>query len=88
VTFLLSALGWLTGSKVGRWVGIAALAVVAGLIAWRAAVASGERKAALEQAQASLSNLRERVSSDDAISRLPADVRRGRLREWSQSSQR
>jgi len=83
VSLLLSLLGWLTGSRVGRIVGIVVLAIAGGLLAWRIARSSGERAAELAQQQASLENLQSRVETDDEIRRLDPVQRRARLREWA-----
>lgn len=80
---LVGALGWLTGSTVGRYVGIALLAAAGIAIAWRMAVASGERKAELALQQRALDNLRDRIATDDQIARLDPAARRDRLRAWS-----
>jgi hypothetical protein len=83
MTALVAALGWLTGSTAGRYLGIALLALAGLLVAWRIAVASGERKAELAMTQRALDNLRDRIATDDQIARLPPSARRERLRSWS-----
>ena len=79
MTALFSALAWLTGSRVGRIVGVALLAIDGVLVAWRIAVASGERRAGLAMQQRALDNLRDRITTDDQIARLSPAARRERL---------
>ena len=83
VSAFVGILGWLTGSTVGRYLSIALLAAAGIAIAWRMAVASGERKAELAMQQRALDNLGDRISTDDQIARLPPSARRERLRSWS-----
>lgn len=81
---MLSVLGWLIGSKVGRYValGFLAAATIAATIA--RVYSAGKRDEQLKQTQASLNAVRDKVKSDEAIMRLPTDVRRKRLLdEWS-----
>jgi hypothetical protein len=80
---VLAALGWLTGSKIGRIAGIALLAAAGIALAWRMAAASGERRAELALQQRALDNLRDRIATDDQIARLDPAARRERLRRWS-----
>lgn len=81
---MLSALAWLVGSKVGRFVALFFLAAsVVGVVILRV-YAAGKRDEQLKQTQASLNAVREKVKSDEAIRRLPANERRRRLLdEWS-----
>lgn len=80
---LVSAVAVLTGSRLGRICALGALALAGLLLAWRIAVASGERRAALAMTERALDNLRDRISTDDQIARLPPAARRDRLRAWS-----
>lgn len=81
---MLSVLAWLTGSKVGRYIALGLLAVsVVGVVVLRV-YAAGKRDEQLKQAQASLSAVRDKVKSDEAIRRLSASERRRKLlNEWS-----
>lgn len=81
---MLSALAWLVGSKVGRYLalGLLALATVAVIVA--RVYSAGKRDEQLKATQASLDAVRQKVKSDEAIRRLPASERRRRLLdEWS-----
>lgn len=80
---LVAALGWLTGSTVGRYLSVALLTLGGLFLAWRMAVASGERKAEIAMTQRALDNLRDRISTDDQIARLDPAARRDRLRAWA-----
>jgi len=81
---MLSVLSWLIGSKAGRYLalGLLALATVAVIVA--RVYSAGKRDEQLQQTQASLNAVREKVQSDEAIRRLPASERRRKLLdEWS-----
>lgn len=80
MTWLLSIL---TGSRLGRWLAAVALILsVLAVAAWRL-ILIGQARERARHTQASLDNLRNRVRTDDELSRLPADERRRRLsRDW------
>lgn len=79
---LIAALGWLTGSALGRKVAFYGLiAVAVGFFLWRV-FAAGKAAERAKQLEASLRNLRTRVKVNDEITSLSAPERRERLREW------
>jgi hypothetical protein len=81
---MLSVISWLIGSKIGRYLALAGLAAATvGIILLRV-YAAGKRDEQLKQTQASLNAVREKVKSDEAISRMSRSERTRRLRdEWS-----
>jgi hypothetical protein len=80
---LLKALGWLTGSKLGRYAAIALIVGAAIAYALYSARRSGIKAEQAKQLAKSLNNLRTRIKTDEDISRLEPDARRQRLREWA-----
>lgn len=81
---MIGVVTWLLGSQLGRQVFIwGSVVVLAGLIVLRI-YAAGRASEKARQAEQSLRNLRERAKVDDEITRMPADARRERLREWVQ----
>lgn len=80
---IFTVLGFLTGSKIGRWVAIAGIVLVgAAYIIW-AAKRSGANAEKAKQVAASLNNLRSRISTNDEIRALSPDARRDELRKWA-----
>lgn len=81
---MLSVLSWLIGSKVGRYVALFFLAAATVAVIVARIYAAGKHDEQLQQTQASLDAVRQKVKSDEAIRRLPASERRKRLLdEWS-----
>jgi hypothetical protein len=81
---MLSALAWLIGSKVGRYLALGLLAAATVAVIVARVYSAGKRDEQLKQTQASLNAVRDKVKSDEAIMRLPASARRKRLLdEWS-----
>jgi hypothetical protein len=81
---MIELVAWLIGSKVGRYIalGLLAAATVAVIIA--RVYSAGKNEEKMKQTQASLNAVRQRVKSDEAVSRLSRDERTRRLRdEWS-----
>jgi cation transport regulator ChaC len=81
---MIELIAWLIGSKVGRYIalGLLAAATVAVIIA--RVYSAGKNEEKMKQTQASLNAVRQRVKSDEAVSRLSRDERTRRLRdEWS-----
>jgi len=83
---MLSFLSWLLGSKTGRIIALCALALVAAMLAWRQAFRFGVVSEKSRQAQESLDALRNRISIDDEIYKIPPDIRRRELARWMQQS--
>jgi hypothetical protein len=82
MTFVINILAWLVGSKAGRitvfsLAGLALVAVIA-LNAFR----KGQQNVRTKQVERALDNIMKRVAVDEAVSRLPPDARRERLRQW------
>ena len=82
MTVLLSLLGWLTGSKIGRYVALGAIAAAALGFLYLRIKASGAEAERLKMLQQSLENLRTRIKVDDEITQLSPDARRERLGRW------
>jgi hypothetical protein len=81
---MLSALAWLVGSKVGRYLALGLLAAATVAVIVARVYSAGKRDEQLKQTQASLDAVRQKVQSDEAIRRLPASERRRKLLdEWS-----
>ena len=80
---LWTALSWLTGSRLGCYV--AAGSILALALGWAlyAARQGGVKAEQARQVVLSLNNLRNRIQTDDEISRLGRDARVKRLREWA-----
>lgn len=81
---MIELVAWLIGSKVGRYIalGLLAAATVAVIIA--RVYSAGKNEEKMKQTQASLNAVRQKVKSDEVISRLSPDARRERLlNEWS-----
>lgn len=79
---MISVLGLLTGSAIGRKLalyGMIAFGVL--LVVWRI-FAAGKAAERAKQSQAALKALRTRVTVDDQISKLSAPERRDALRKW------
>lgn len=81
---MLSVLSWLIGSKVGRYLALGLLAAATLAVIVARIYAAGKRDEQLKQTQASLDAVRQKVKSDEAISRMSRADRTKRLRdEWS-----
>ena len=83
VGFALTALGWLTGSKLGRYVALAGFVVAVAAYALYSAKRSGIESERAKQNLTSLNNLRTRIKTDADIQSLDPVSRRNRLREWA-----
>jgi len=83
---ILGFLSWLLGSKTGRVIALCFLALAASALAWRRAFHSGAASEKSRQAKASLDALRNRISIDDEIYKIPPDIRRRELARWMQQS--
>lgn len=83
---MLGFLSWLLGSKTGRVIALCFLALAALALACRQAFRSGVVSEKSKLAQANLDALRNRISIDDEIYKIPADVRRRELARWVQHS--
>jgi type VI protein secretion system component VasK len=81
---MLSVLSWLIGSKVGRYLALGLLAAATVAVIVARVYSAGKRDEQLKQTQASLNAVRDKVKSDEAISRMSRADRTKRLRdEWS-----
>jgi len=83
LSFGITALGWLSGSKLGRYTAIALIVGAAIAYALYSARRSGVEAERTKQALKSLKNLRTRIQTDDDIQSLDPVARRKRLREWA-----
>lgn len=85
---MIAALAWLTGSRLGQYAALAALAAAGvGFALWRAFSAgktSAENSAKVIQLQGAINDFAKRVSTDNDLARMPAVERRQRLRQhWT-----
>ena len=84
---MLGIVGWLCGSRIGRWLALVVLVVVAAGAAalWLVARGRGqaEQRARLEAAMAATAALATRVAVDRGLHDLPPAARRERLRAWA-----
>lgn len=83
---MLSILTWLTGSKPGRYAAAILLAIAAVILLLLQVRRSGVDAEKVRQAQASLTALRTRISTDDEITKMSPDARRAELARWMQRS--
>lgn len=87
---MTAIIGWLVGSKIGRYVAVAALA--AALIAvsawWLMAKGAAAEKAKNEAAIAvkTINVLLEKVKVDEGIRAMPPAARRQRLRDYAKAA--
>lgn len=79
----MTVLAWLAGSRLGRGVAVVLLALVAFSAAIARAFLQGRQAAEIDQKKQALDNLRNRISTDEELDRLPPDARRDRLRQWA-----
>lgn len=79
----MNLIAWLLGSKTGRIIAACGLAFMAVIIALAAARKSGAEAERHKAMQASLTALRNRIKTDDEISRLSHADRIERLRSWT-----
>jgi hypothetical protein len=80
---MLSVVGFLLGSKVGRYLAAGLLiAAVIGIALWRARLSGAEAERA-KMLQKTLENIRTRIKVDDEVAKLPADQRLERLNRWA-----
>ncbi len=79
----MNLIAWLLGSKTGRIVAACGLALMAGILALSKAYTAGQERERRAAAQASLTALRNRIKTDDEISRLSRADRIERLRSWT-----
>lgn len=78
----LSILGWLIGTKTGRYIALGALISLSVVIVLARVYAAGQAKERARQIEASLRNLRERIKVDDEITSLSVAERGRRLGRW------
>ena len=79
---MLGIVGWLIGSRIGRYFAIGGLIAATLVILYWRIRASGAEAERLKMLQRSLENLRTRVKVDAEIRALPADQRLARLNRW------
>lgn len=78
----MEILAWLIGSKVGRYVALGLLiAASIGVVLLRV-YSAGKSAEKARQAEAALRALRERIKTDDEITKLSPTARRERLSRW------
>ncbi len=81
--WIVSAVGWFLGTKVGRWC-VAAGALAAAIGAALAKVYSaGKAAQQAKQDRQSLDAWRTRAEIEDDVARLPTNERAKKLKEWS-----
>lgn len=78
----LPVLSWLVGNPVGRVVAVVGIAITACWIAYQIGRKDGVDRIKLQQAQRNLDALRDRVSVDEEIRKMPPDRRREELGRW------
>jgi len=78
----LPVLSWLVGNPVGRVVAVVGIAVTAIWIAYQIGRKDGVDRIRLQQAQHNLDALRDRVSTDEEIRKMPPNRRREELARW------
>ncbi len=82
MSWLLSILSSLIGSKVGRIIGVLGLTAIIVFISLTRARKSGVDAEKAKQAQATLDALRKRIAVDDTVARMPRADRRSELERW------
>jgi len=79
---MLNLLSWFLGSKAGRITALVVLTTLSAFFILRAAFQKGVSSEKAKQVAESLNALRERIRSDDTITKLPPDARRHELARW------
>jgi len=79
---MLDLLSWLLGSKAGRITALIGLSLISAFFIIRIAYKKGEAFQITKQQLESLNALRERIRSDDTITKLSPDARRRELSKW------
>jgi hypothetical protein len=76
------ALGWLTGSKAGRWLAVGILLVAVAALLLLRARRSGYSARESEEAAAKVRGIIERVKTDENIRKMASADRAAALRRW------
>jgi hypothetical protein len=76
------ALGWLTGSKAGRWLSVGLLLTAGALLILMRARRGGYDARAREEDAARVRGIVERVKTDEYIRKMGARDRADALRRW------
>ena len=79
----MNIIAWLLGSKSGRVLISVTFAIMALILALSKSYMAGQERERRAAMQASLSTLRNRIKTDDEISRLNHADRIKRLRKWA-----
>jgi len=84
---MLNFISWLIGSKMGRITALVVLTTLSAFFILRASFQKGVSSEKAKQAAESLNALRERISIDDQITKMPLDDRRRELLKWVSDNQ-
>lgn len=81
---MLEIVSWLLGSKMGKYVVIGGVVLIALFLLYRSIMAKGAEKERMKALVNTLNNFKTRVKVDEEISSLEPDARREWLREqWA-----
>lgn len=79
---MIAALGWLLGSKIGRWGAFALMVVLLAGLALAAASRSGQRAEQAKAAAARIKSLQTALRANNDITQMSADERRAYVSRW------
>jgi len=79
----MTIISWIIGSKMGRQLAVALLAIMAFGAALLKAFKAGESKQKADEVKRGLEVVKDKVKTDEEIRSMSMDDRRKRLREWA-----
>lgn len=79
---MIGVLTFLTGSKIGRWIGIGLVIFVMVAVALAKIKADAVTKERLQKAEDLLRDVAERIKNENELRSLTPDERRRRLERW------
>ena len=78
----MTAVAWLVGSKIGRWIAIGAIAGFGVLVMVYALERRGVKKEQARQFARGLKAMRQRIAIDENVRKMPIDDVRRELAGW------